>query len=156
MELSAFNDYLETRYYDQLKYYEKASGKNQRRYKNFQWILIVVSTLTTIFAATNEFAGFDLHYLIVVSSAVVTVLTAALKTFQYQELWVNYRNTIEQLKPEIFYYRYNVGDYGNPEVDKEILFISRIESILSKEHDSWPVKSKITDISTDNSEKVNE
>ena len=155
METSVFNEYLENRYYDQLKYYEKASGKNQKKYKNYQWILIIVSTLTTIFAATKEIAGFDLHYFIVISSAIVTVLTSALKTFQYQELWVNYRSTIEQLKPEIFYYRFNVGDYGQSGVDKEILFVTRVESILNKEHDVWPVIKKVKEHSEKKTEENN-
>ena len=56
---------------------------------------------------------------------------------------MSYRSTIEQLKPELFYYNFNVGDYGQPGVDKETLFVSRIESILDKEHKSWPPAKKL-------------
>jgi hypothetical protein len=41
MDASLFNEYLEKRYYDQIKYYSSASAKNQKKYKNFQWILII-------------------------------------------------------------------------------------------------------------------
>ncbi|MGH2552244.1 MAG: DUF4231 domain-containing protein [Chitinophagaceae bacterium] len=140
-----FEEYLAKRYFDQLNYYEKASGKNKKRYKNFQWVLIIFSTLTTILAALPQTDKFPLQYIIVATAAIVTILTAGLKTFQYQELWVNYRNTIEQLKPEIYYYKFNVGDYGQAGVDKETLFVTRVEQILNKEHDVWPVAKKIKD-----------
>ncbi len=143
MDSATFAEYLEKRYQDQLNYYEKASGKNQKKYKFFQWTLIILSTLTTIMAALPRSDKFDLQYVVVFTAALVTILTSALKTFQYQELWVNYRSIIEQLKPEIYYYHFNAGDYGQAGIDKESLFVTRVESILSKEHDAWPVYKKL-------------
>ena len=142
MDKATFNEYLEKRYYEQLKYYDSSSKKNQKRYKNIQWILIILSTVTTILAALPKTEHFDFKYLIVISAALVTILTSGLKTFQYQELWVNYRSTMEQLKPEIYYYNFGVGDYGKPDADKECIFVSRVEQILSKEHTEWPAVKK--------------
>ena len=137
MDKATFETYLKDRYEDQINYYEKASGKNQKKYKNYQWLLIILSTLTTILAALPS-GKFELKYIIVITAGLVTVLSSALKTFQYQELWVSYRATIEKLRPEIFYYNFNIGDYGQTGTDKESLFVTRVEGILSKEHDSWP------------------
>lgn len=153
MDTATFNEYLEKRYYDQLKYYGSASAKNQKRYKNFQWILIILSTLTTILAALPRSGKFDMQYVVVVTAGLVAILTSGLKTFQYQELWVNYRSTIEQLKPEIYYYNFNVGDYGQAGVDKESLFVSRVEQILNKEHDAWPIFKKFQD---QNNQQIND
>ena len=143
MDSETFKEYLEKRYYDQLSYYEKSSGRNQKKYKNFQWVLIILSALTPVLAALNE--DFKLQFLVVIVSAIVAILTTGLKTFQYQELWANYRATCEQLKPEIHYYNFNVGPYGMTGVDKEALFISRVETILDKEHQGWPPAKKIRD-----------
>lgn len=145
MDKATFNEYLEKRYYEQLSYYDSSSKKNQRRYKNIQWVLIILSTLTTILAALPKTEGFDFKYLIVISAALVTILTSGLKTFQYQELWITYRSTMEQLKPEIYYYNFGVGDYGKPAADKECLFVTRIEQILSKEHTEWPAVKNLKD-----------
>ena len=142
MDTNTFNEYLEKRYQGQMDFYSKASARTQKKYKNFQWTLIILSTLTTIMAALPR-DQFDLHYAVVVSAAVVTIITSALKTFQYQELWVNYRATNEQLKPEIYYYHFNVGDYGKEGADKASIFIKHVEAILSKEHDGWPVTKKL-------------
>jgi len=141
MDKEAFNEYLEKRYYDQLNYYDRASIKNQKRYKRFQWILIVLSALTPVLAALDG-KWFSLQIAVIAVSAIVAILTTGLKTFQYQELWVNYRATHEQLKPEIHYYDFNVGPYGAKDVDKETVFISRVEAILDKEHHGWPPAKK--------------
>lgn len=141
MDTNAFNEYLEKRYYDQMNYYDKASLKNQKRYKNFQWILIILSAITPVLAALPH--RFEFQYSVVTISAIVAILTTGLKTFLFQELWVSYRSTVEQLKPEINYYNFNVGPYGKPGINKETLFVSRIESILNKEHDTWPISKKI-------------
>lgn len=153
MESESFNNYLETRYYNQLKYYSGASRKNQKKYKNFQWILIILSATTPIVAALNS-CELDLQIPLIVISALVAIFTTGLKTFQYQELWVNYRATNEQLKPEIHYYNFDVGPYGEKGVDKESLFISRVESILDKEHQGWPPAKKMQeDRKNENDEK---
>lgn len=140
MDKEFFNEYVEKRYKDQLNYYSKASAKNQKRYKQFQWILILLSACTPILAALDPQR---MQIPVIIISALVAVLTAGLKTFQYQELWITYRATNELLKPEIHYYRYGVGPYAEEGIDKEKLFVSRVESILDKEHVNWPAAKKL-------------
>jgi hypothetical protein len=138
MDKEAFNQYLENRYQKQMDFYRSSSGKNQMKYKYFQWVLIILSALTPVLAALDwEKIG------VVIISSIVAILTTGLKTFQYQELWVNYRATYEQLKPEIHYYNFSVGPYGAAGIDKESLFVTRIEAILDKEHQGWPPAKKI-------------
>jgi gamma-glutamylcysteine synthetase len=151
MDENAFDTYVQERYENQLKYYSNASAKNQKKYKQFQWILIVLSALTPVIAALNTFsvkiAGHELPLssVVVVISSVVAILTTGLKTFNYQELWITYRSTYEKLKPEIHYYHFNVGEYGKPGIDKESLFVSRVESLLDAEHAQWPPARKMQD-----------
>ena len=142
MDKEAFAKYLEDRYYNQLNYYDRASMKNQKKYRRFQWILIILSALTPVLAALDG-KWFSLQIAVIVVSAIVAILTTGLKTFQYQELWVTYRATHEQLKPEYHYYSFNVGPYSQAGVDKEAMFVSRIETILDKEHQGWPPAKKI-------------
>jgi hypothetical protein len=142
MDKEAFEKYLEERYYDQLNYYDRASMKNQKKYRRFQWILIILSALTPVLAALDG-KWFSLQIAVIVVSAIVAILTTGLKTFQYQELWVTYRATHEQLKPEFHYYSFSVGPYSLPGVDKEAMFVSRVETILDKEHQGWPPAKKI-------------
>ncbi|MEO6330100.1 MAG: DUF4231 domain-containing protein [Ginsengibacter sp.] len=154
MEKAIFDDYVAKRYMGQMEYYSTTSAKNQKKYKLFQWTLIVLSALTPVLAAlsgvtwsrnnvTNNFGAQLIQILLVLVSSIVAILTTGLKTFQYQELWAIYRTTYEQLKPEIYYYEFSIGPYAASGVDKESLFVSRVESILNKEHVQWPPAKKI-------------
>ena len=58
-------------------------------------------------------------------------------------MWVIYRATNELLKPEIYYYNFSVGPYAEESTDRETLFVSRVETILDKEHINWPVVKKL-------------
>lgn len=154
MDKAVFDEYVENRYKKQMEYYSKSSAKNQEKYKLYQWILIILSAVTPVLAALNGFTwSLDeksysigsrlLQIVLVVVSSIVAILTTGLKTFQYQDLWVNYRATYEQLKPEIYYYEFNLGPYAAAGVDKESLFVSRVEAILSAEHKQWPPAKKL-------------
>lgn len=154
MEKVTFDDYVANRYVKQMEYYSKTSAKNQKKYKLFQWTLIILSALTPVLAAlsgvkwsqdeqTHNISSQLIQILLVLVSSVVAILTTGLKTFQYQELWAIYRTTYEQLKPEIYYYEFSIGPYAAAGIDKESLFVSRIESILNKEHVQWPPAKKI-------------
>jgi hypothetical protein len=141
MDKTAFKEYLDKRYFDQLNYYDRSAGINQKRYKLFQWVLIVLSAITPIVAAL-DITWMSLKMPVVIISALVAILTTGLKTFQYQELWVIYRATNEKLKHELYYYNFDVGPYADNEIDKEALFVSRVESILDTEHKNWPAIKK--------------
>ncbi|MHC4367051.1 MAG: DUF4231 domain-containing protein [Planctomycetota bacterium] len=59
-----------------------------------------------------------------------------LKTFKYQENWINYRTTCETLRKEIHFYRVGWGDYRDSK-DREALFVERVESLISRENTMW-------------------
>jgi len=80
---------------------------------------------------------------VVIVSAVVAILTTGLKTFNYQELWITYRATYEKLKPEIYYHDFAAGPYTATDIDRESLFVTRVEAILGAEHSQWPPAKKL-------------
>ena len=156
MDKARFDEYVEIRYKKQMQYYDSASVKNQKKYKLYQWILIILSAVTPVLAAMSgltlthgekitTITSQVLQILLVIVSSVVAILTTGLKTFQYQDLWVNYRATYEQLKPEIYYYEFSIGPYGVAGVDRESVFVARVEAILNAEHVQWPPAKKLED-----------
>jgi hypothetical protein len=72
----------------------------------------------------------------VLFSALVAIGVTSLKTFQYQENWINYRTTCETLRKEIHYYRAHLGDYRDAE-DREAVFVEKIERLISRENTLW-------------------
>lgn len=133
MENSEFEKYLKERYYPQIKWYDNKSIRNQKMYRIFQWGVIILAAATPVLIAIN---GSWERWSAVVISCLVAIGTASLKTFKYQENWVNYRTTCETMRKEIYYYNAAIDDYK--ESDNPMgLFVKRVESLISRENTLW-------------------
>lgn len=138
MDKAAFDQYLKERYFDQIDWYDRKSLWNQKWYTRLQWCMIILAALTPALVAIDA-SALDLAFvkwIAVVTSFSVAVLAAALKTFKFQENWMNYRTTCETLRKEIHLYRGGVGEYSNTK-DREALFVERVESLISRENTLW-------------------
>jgi len=133
MEDSEFEKYLKERYEDQINWYDKKSIWNQKMYKRFQGIVIVLSVITPVLVAMRIEKT---HWLVVIVSALVAIGTTSLKTFKYQENWINYRTTCETLRKEIHFYNVGVGEYKDIN-NREALFVERVEALISRENTMW-------------------
>jgi hypothetical protein len=77
-----------------------------------------------------------LGWIPIVTSVFVAIATAAMKTFGYQENWLNYQTTYETLKKEIQFYSAGIGEYTGAK-DREALFVERVENLISRENTLW-------------------
>ena len=138
MNKDDFQKYIDERYYDQIKWYDEKSEKNKKLYEKFQFGLIIFSAITPVLIAIqmDPIISSYLKWFPIITSVFVAILASVLKTFKYQENWLNYRTISETLKKEIHFYNGNIDDYDGVE-DKEALFIGRVESIISRENTSW-------------------
>ena len=136
METEDFQKYLKERYEDQIDWYDKKSAWNQKLYRYFQWSLIILAAITPVLVAiapeTNRWPA-------VIIAALVSIGTTLLKTFKYQENWINYRTTCETLKKEIYYFEADIQGYEHLDKteDKRSLFVQRVENLLSRENTMW-------------------
>jgi hypothetical protein len=133
MNKDLFEERMKERFFKELAYYEKKSGKNKNLFYAFQIIVILFSVLTPLLLAYNNQL---LEWAAIITSGVVTIFTALLGAFKFQENWINYRTVAESLKKEMTYYTAKLCDYENSP-DPEQLFLLKIENLISKEHTSW-------------------
>jgi hypothetical protein len=144
---SGFNmqQYLDKRIKGQLAYFNFKSGEQKNKYFNYQWTLIICSSLTPIlvsFYDSNLLGDRDgfLHKFVYMStlatSFIVSVLAAALKTFKYQENWTTTRAVCEMINREKFLYEAGVGDYASAK-KRDGVFVERIEGLLAREQNQW-------------------
>jgi hypothetical protein len=133
MDAEDFQKYLKERHEDQIDWYDKKSIWNQKMYRRFQWSVIVLSAITPVLVAIVPETT---RWPAVAISAIVAIGTTALKTFKYQENWINYRTTCETLKKETYFYNACLADYRDAE-DREALFVERAESLISRENTMW-------------------
>ena len=130
---NTFEKYLKERYEDQVKWYNAKSSQHKRYYHWFQWAAIIISASlpVLVLAIPTKFA-----LVTVILSIILAIITTALKTFKFQEIWLNYRTTAETLKKEKFYYDAGATEYTDAE-NKEQLFIERVEALISRENTLW-------------------
>jgi hypothetical protein len=136
MNSQEFERYLKERYFPQIDWYDKKAKQNKRIYIVFQWILIILSAATPIIIALDLAKPIP-----IIISAIVAILTTGIKTFKFQENWINYRTTCETLKKEIHFYKACIDDYASVK-DKEAKFVERVESLISRENTLWLIISK--------------
>ena len=135
MDEESFSQYLKDRYQDQIDWYDRKAAHNQTIYRWMQWTLIALAAITPILIELDLEALGWLQWA-TLTSAVVAILTAGMKTFNYQENWINYRTTCETLRKERFFYDAGLGEYAGAD-DKEALFVDRVESLISRENTMW-------------------
>ena len=128
-----FEEYLKERYADQVEWYSNKSSKNKRYYQWFQWIAIIISASLPVLVLVMPTR---LKLITVSLSVILAVTTTALKTFKFQEIWLNYRTTAETLKKEKFYYDARAIEYATAE-NAEQLFVEKVEALISRENTLW-------------------
>ena len=128
-----FEEYLKERYEDQIKWYSNKSSQYKRYYQIFQWTAIVFSASLPVLVLVMPT---NLSLVTSVLSVVLAITTTALKTFKFQENWINYRTIGETLKKEKHYFDAEVSEYADVE-DKEHLFVERVEALISRENTLW-------------------
>ena len=145
MDKSDFETYLSKRYEEQFGWYDRRSGEYKKMYQKFQWWLIVLSELTPVFVTfdlTKYAAGLpklmvaSLEIVPIGTSVLVAILATALKTFRFQETWLEYRTTAETLKKEKYLYLASADEYAKSK-NKERLFVLRVENLISRENTAW-------------------
>ncbi|MCK4799071.1 MAG: DUF4231 domain-containing protein [Spirochaetes bacterium] len=138
MDKKIFDDYLKSRYNNQIEWYDKKSTANKKWYESLQFSLIVLSSLTPVLIAINMLSSNDslFKWTPIIIAVIVAILASVLKTFNFHENWINYRTICETLKKEFYFYQADVDDYNGLE-NKEGLFIERVENLISRENTLW-------------------
>lgn len=151
MKKADFENYLKRRYEDQTKWYSDSASKNKKFYIFFQWGVIILSaSLPVLIASVPE----SRQWVTVILSILLAIGTAGLKTFKFQENWINYRTISETLKKEKHYYDADLDEYSEAS-DKDALFVDRVESLISRENTLWVATHMQKEDETDPEPNVN-
>src|SRR5215203_4033541 len=124
-----------TRLNDQLDWYDKKSGDNQRRYKQIKVAQFVLAGSIPVFALVGDVWG---RWVTAILGASVAILEGLQQLEQYNNLWVSYRATAEQLKHEKYLFLAHSGPYRKlGQEDALSLLAERVEEQVSTEHAKW-------------------
>lgn len=115
---------------DQIGWYDRRSGDNQRRYKRLKLLELAVAAALPVVAGVKSPVGVTGGL-----AAVIVVLEGAQHLYQFQEHWITYRSTAEALKHERYLYLAEAGPYVGE--DRRRQLAERLEGLISQEHAKW-------------------
>ena len=115
---------------DQISWYDRKSGNNQRRYKQLKLLELAVAASLPVVAAVHSPVWVTGGL-----AALIVVLEGAQHLYQFQEHWITYRSTAEALKHEQYLYLAKAGPYAGE--DRHGQLAERIEGLVSQEHAKW-------------------
>jgi hypothetical protein len=118
---------------DQLIWYSQKSRSNQ------QWFIRLKVAGIVIAAAIPFAAGMIAPAWLTGGLGVaVVVLEGVQSLFQFQQNWMTYRSTCEDLKHEKFLWLAKAGPYATTNAP-DALLAERVEALISREHAKWLV-----------------
>ena len=127
-------DYIDQRLDDQIGWYDRKSGTNQRWFKRLRFAEIVAAA-TIPFLSGFVDDSFPIKIAIGALGVVVAVIASLLGLLQLQERWIEYRATAESLRREKFLFLTQTEPYDKD--DAFHLLVQRVEALLSKENIGW-------------------
>jgi hypothetical protein len=120
---------------DQLDWYDRKSGENQKRYKQIKVAQLILAGSIPVFALVDGLWG---RWVTAILGASVVILEGLQQLGQYNNLWTNYRATAEQLKHEKYLFLARSGPYqGLGDEEALRLLAERVEERVSTEHAKW-------------------
>jgi len=130
-------EYFEARLDNQIDWYDRKSGWNQRWYKRLQ-VLLIVASATIPFLSGYVPDGPDISsikIMIGLLGLIVAAIAAILGLYNFQENWIKYRATCESLKKEKFKFLTQVSPYDDD--NAFALLVEHVEDLISKENTDW-------------------
>jgi hypothetical protein len=116
---------------DQIEWYNRKSGENQRRFKLLKGVQLIAAATIPVVATLGA------HPAVAATlGALIVVVEGVQQLNQYQQNWALYRSNAEALKHEKFLFLASAGPYANQE-DGRPLLADRIEGLISQEHAKW-------------------
>jgi hypothetical protein len=120
---------------DQIGWYDRKSGDNQRLYKWLKLLEIAVAAALPVVAAVHSPVWVTGGL-----AAVIVVLEGTQHLYQFQERWITYRSTAEALKHEHYLYLAGAGPYADGDRHRQLA--ERLEGLVSQEHAKWTASQK--------------
>jgi len=131
-------EYIEQRLDDQINWYDKKSGFNQKWYKRLRLTEIVFASTIPLLAGYSQMSGkigLTIGIAIGVIGLMVAVLAGIVSLYQFQENWNEYRVCAESLKQEKYLYLARVEPYNGDQPFE--LLVQRVEALLKSETTGW-------------------
>jgi hypothetical protein len=116
---------------DQATWFDEKSSFSRKRFQILKISQIVAGALIPFTASIGAPA-----YIASALGVLIVVIEGLQSLNQYQQTWISYRSTCEQLKHEKYLWLAKAGPYASA-ANADALLTERVENILSSENAGW-------------------
>lgn len=134
MEKMDADQYLTARLGGQIDWYSRKSKWNQTWFKRLQMTQITASALIPCLSGFGEKIPYS-PMLIGALGMLTAIATAAQSLYKFQDYWMQYRITAEQLERERVLFLTGVEPYQGDKAFE--LLVLRVEGLMAKENAAW-------------------
>ncbi|WP_321573634.1 DUF4231 domain-containing protein [Intestinibacter bartlettii] len=130
------NNYVKNRLDDQIKWYSNKSEIAQNHYKIIMTVTFILNATIPIILLFSDLINLPVKVLATSCTSIIAICTSILQLNSYQEIWLKYRITCENLLREKIFFETNTGKYKDTEDSLELLIIT-CEKIMDSETTEW-------------------
>jgi hypothetical protein len=134
--------YLTDRVDDQIDWMSAKAGRNQKWFRRLRLIELAAAASIPFGAGLIREPGDAFALSVGLLGVAVAVIAGVMSLFQFQETWVEYRQTAERLKREKYVFLTRTEPYDGE--DRLHVFVQRVEAALSDERSSWSERTAAT------------
>jgi hypothetical protein len=128
------SEYFQQRLDDQIDWYDRKSGSNQKAFKRLRLAEILTAATIPVLAGFSQ-GSQSVALATGIAGMLVTIIAGILALYRFQENWREYRATAEALKQEKFLYLARAGPYEGEQHFETL--VQRVEALLSRETTQW-------------------
>jgi hypothetical protein len=130
----------------QMSYFETKSSRYKKQYERNRAIAIILSASIPFlvgcigqlqFNVGSVGADTILKWIIGIAGVIVAVLEGFNALYKRQELFLEYRRTVERLQQELVLFIASAAPYTDNGAAARTLFIQNTESIVAAQNDQW-------------------
>ncbi|MFK7771514.1 MAG: DUF4231 domain-containing protein [Saprospiraceae bacterium] len=126
--------YLHERVQDQESWMEGKSSSSKKNYHRVKLFVIILSvSIPFLVTMIDVYAYFK--YIIAAVGVLIAAAEGILSLYDFQNEWIGYRQTLEALKREKFFFATKSSVYKRDSSFQ--FFVERIETILTTENKNW-------------------
>jgi hypothetical protein len=137
LELTAEQQsYINERIQPKIEEFKTKAHKNERQYYFWQTFAIIAAALVPVFSGFISQDALYLKWLVALLGGTSAVIAGLLSLFKFQENWIRFRSTYQDLDSNVSQFKIGAGIYGDRRQAFGLL-ADNCESILKAEIGQW-------------------
>ncbi len=127
--------YIKERLDDQIDWYSRKSKRSQTWFKSLRILEILAAASIPFLAGYVSETTPTLKVIVGFLGVLVAVIAGVISINKFQEIWIQYRTTSENLKHHKYLYLTQSNPYAGEDAFK--LLVETTESLISQENAGW-------------------